>query len=158
MSQKVAALEQEVERLTDGAELENVSPQTSNIQPFWLLCVLSCKHFWTHVLCSWNEISNTWSLSWRGRSVRVPPMWQRSERWVTSISSSAGLVILSHFMAGHPPVAKNKLCCLSPSCSWCLFFCFGDFLCLIWGVRNPHNRHSVELKIHMLYIVNSSVD
>lgn len=26
MSQKVAVLEQEIERLTDGAELENVSP------------------------------------------------------------------------------------------------------------------------------------
>lgn len=88
MSQRVTALEQEIERLTDGADLENVSLlKTSHVIYMWLLeignvfCVsLSLiSSFLLHR--SWDEKSSTWSLSWRGRSVRAPPMWPKSERW-----------------------------------------------------------------------------
>lgn len=115
MSQKVTALEQEIERLTDGAELENVSPllkHTSYFKlPFLKLCLSQSNASLS--LCSWEEKSSTWSPSWRERSGRVPPMWPRSERWAESgLLHSMFLVILSLVTAFILLWQKDELCCV----------------------------------------------
>lgn len=148
MNQKVTALEQEIERLTDGAELENVSLVLTCCSSKILssaVC-LSHKHMWTSVvLCRWEEKSSTWNLSWRGRSARVPPMWQRSERWAETWllhSHVTAFILLWH---------KNELCCVS----YFMFMVCFSVLIFLWHpvyLRNMTSTQQtfsiIELKVH----------